>query len=69
LETEKKDFREVKDKNKDGRLDIKEVEQWIFPESEDYVVEEVHHLLAEADADQVCLGLSLCRIRLPSLLS
>ncbi|KAK2143849.1 hypothetical protein LSH36_807g00115 [Paralvinella palmiformis] len=62
LETEKKDFREVKDKNKDGRLDIKEVEQWIFPESEDYMVEEVHHLLAEADADQFQTHLLICDV-------
>lgn len=52
LKDEKKNFTEVHDKNKDGKLDADEVKQWIFPAEEDYLKQEAKHLIEEADANK-----------------
>jgi len=49
LKGERDQFTETHDKNRDGKLDMAEVKEWILPH--DYVTSEVKHLLKEADAD------------------
>jgi len=51
IQEEKKNFTEVHDTNKDGKLDAEEVKRWIFPAEEDYLDDEAQHLLKEADAN------------------
>lgn len=50
LATEREDFREQKDKNKDGKMDKQEVLAWILPSNEHD--NEARHLIAESDANK-----------------
>lgn len=50
LADERKQFTESRDKNKDGKLDKKEVLDWILPD-ENNAEMEAQHLLRQADAD------------------
>ena len=45
VETEKKSFQEVKDKDGDGYLDHEELAAWIIPMETEYSVEEAKHLI------------------------
>jgi len=51
LKEERKNFTEIHDTNKDGKLDVDEVKRWIFPPEEDYLTGEATHLIKEADAN------------------
>uniref|UniRef100_A0A672GIJ2 Reticulocalbin-3 n=1 Tax=Salarias fasciatus TaxID=181472 RepID=A0A672GIJ2_SALFA len=52
VDQERSQFAEHRDQNKDGKLDQKEVLDWIFPDV-DHVALEAQHLIHEADVDQV----------------
>lgn len=49
VEEERKQFKEFRDKNADGKLDRQEVEEWILPQDFDHSEVEVRHLIGEAD--------------------
>ncbi|XP_029969032.1 calumenin-A-like [Salarias fasciatus] len=51
VDQERSQFAEHRDQNKDGKLDQKEVLDWIFPDV-DHVALEAQHLIHEADVDQ-----------------
>jgi len=52
VEEERKQFKEFRDKNGDGKLDRQEVEDWILPQDFDHSDVETRHLIAEADENQ-----------------
>ena len=55
VQEERDDFTLERDHNGDGKLDRKEITDWVLPnEDEDYVKEEAAHLLKEADDNEVC---------------
>lgn len=49
--TEKKQFSEFRDMNKDGFLDANEVSHWILPTEVDHADNEARHLIHETDKD------------------
>ncbi|KAG9264137.1 reticulocalbin-3 isoform X1 [Astyanax mexicanus] len=51
VNTEKKQFSEFRDVNKDGFLDASEVAQWILPGDVDHADIEAKHLIHETDRD------------------
>lgn len=51
VKTEKQQFKDYRDKNKDGKMDKEEVAAWILPPEYDHIDSEAKHLIAEADAD------------------
>ena len=54
IESEKKQFKELRDKNGDGRLDRAEILDWIIPDDSNSAnEEEAKHLLTESDANGV----------------
>lgn len=56
--SEKKQFKEFRDKNADGKMDKKEVADWILPPDFDHVSSEAQHLLKESDENQVRFHIS-----------
>ncbi|XP_068448857.1 calumenin-A-like [Clinocottus analis] len=52
VKEERKQFSEVRDKNKDGKMDREETREWILPSDSDQTVTEAKHLLQETDANQ-----------------
>ena len=55
MRDELKKFNEERDTNKDGRMDADEIKAWVIPDFNGSIVEEVKHLMKEADHDKVCL--------------
>lgn len=53
VETERQQFAEVRDKNKDGKMDKEETLDWILPSDYDHAETEAKHLLHESDANEV----------------
>lgn len=53
VKTEREQFTEFRDQNKDGRMDKDETRDWILPSDYDHAEAEAKHLLYESDADQV----------------
>jgi len=51
VDEERKQFKEFRDKNGDGKLDRQEVEDWILPQDFDHSDVETRHLISEADSD------------------
>lgn len=51
VKTEKQQFSEHRDKNKDGYMDLEEVKEWIIPADFDHSEAESKHLINEADSD------------------
>ncbi|CAG2112217.1 unnamed protein product [Medioppia subpectinata] len=49
---EKDQFREIRDKNKDGFMDREEIREWIIPPDYDHSEAEAKHLIREADTNQ-----------------
>jgi len=49
VEEERKQFKEFRDRNGDGKLDRQEVEEWILPQDFDHSDVETRHLIGEAD--------------------
>jgi len=52
VETEKEQFKEYRDKDKDGKLNLEEVKDWIIPPDYDHTDSETKHLIFEADVDK-----------------
>ncbi|PAA94167.1 hypothetical protein BOX15_Mlig000851g1 [Macrostomum lignano] len=52
VKTERETFSNVRDKNKDGRLDQAEIASWIVPEDYNHVEAETRHLMSQADTDK-----------------
>lgn len=53
VRTEREQFAESRDRNKDGRLDRDEVKNWIMPDDYDHSKAEARHLIYMADTDKV----------------
>lgn len=58
LASEREQFAEFRDKNKDGKMDREETLDWILPSGYDNAEAEAKHLVHEADADEVSTGLT-----------
>lgn len=54
VKTEREQFTEFRDKNKDGKMDKEETRDWILPSDYDHAEAEAKHLVYESDADKVC---------------
>lgn len=54
VKTEREQFTEFRDKNKDGKMDKEETRDWILPNDYDHADAEAKHLVYESDADKVC---------------
>ncbi|XP_054480992.1 calumenin-A [Anoplopoma fimbria] len=52
VESERQQFSEFRDKNKDGKMDKEETLDWILPLDYDHAEAEAKHLLHESDANQ-----------------
>jgi len=52
VKTEKEQFQNFRDKNKDGHMDQEEVADWILPPDYDHVSSETQHLIMESDVDK-----------------
>uniref|UniRef100_UPI002953DA6F reticulocalbin-3-like n=1 Tax=Panthera onca TaxID=9690 RepID=UPI002953DA6F len=52
VRTEREQFRDFRDLNKDGRLDGSEVGHWVLPPAQDQPLVEANHLLHESDTDK-----------------
>nr|CAB3227493.1 calumenin-B-like [Phallusia mammillata] len=52
VETERQQFTEFRDKNKDGKMDLEEVKQWILPDDYNHAEAEAKHLIYESDDDK-----------------
>lgn len=53
VKTEREQFTEFRDKNKDGKMDKEETRDWILPNDYDHAEAEAKHLVYESDADKV----------------
>jgi len=51
VKTEREQFAENRDKNKDGKMDADEVKDWILPPEDDHVISEAKHLIKESDSN------------------
>ena len=52
VQTEREQFRDFRDLNKDGKLDGSEVGHWVLPPAQDQPLVEANHLLHESDTDK-----------------
>lgn len=51
VKSEREQFQEFRDTNKDGFMDKEETAHWIMPDDFDHVTSEAKHLISESDAD------------------
>lgn len=52
VETEKHQFKQFRDKDQDGKLNLEEVRHWILPDDYNHAEAEARHLVYEADDDK-----------------
>lgn len=52
--TEREQFSDFRDLNKDGKMDKDEIQHWILPQDYDHALAEARHLVYESDVDKVC---------------
>ncbi|XP_078286821.1 reticulocalbin-3 isoform X2 [Rhinoraja longicauda] len=52
VKNEQEQFKQYRDINKDGKMDMSEVERWILPNDYDHSMAEAKHLIHESDKDQ-----------------
>ena len=52
VESEKQQFRDYRDKDGDGKLDVAEVRDWILPHDYNHTEAEAKHLIYESDNDK-----------------
>ncbi|XP_025900100.1 calumenin isoform X1 [Nothoprocta perdicaria] len=52
VKTEREQFVEFRDKNRDGRMDKEETKDWILPTDYDHAEAEARHLVYESDRDK-----------------
>lgn len=55
VKTEQKQFKDIRDKDKDGFLDREEIRAWLFPTDYDHIESELKHLMSETDDDKASL--------------
>lgn len=55
MKTEREQFTEFRDKNKDGKMDKEETRDWILPMDYDHAEAEAKHLVYESDTDKVLI--------------
>lgn len=53
VKTERQQFRDHRDLNKDGKMDGSEISHWIHPHDYDHTDLEAKHLIYESDKDKV----------------
>ncbi|TSM20268.1 Reticulocalbin-1 [Bagarius yarrelli] len=53
VKTERDQFSDFRDLNKDGRMDLEEIRHWILPQDYDHAQAEARHLLHESDTDKL----------------
>ena len=53
MSSEREQFNNYRDKDKDGKLNKKEVGDWVLPEDFDHANAEAKHLIYEADVNKV----------------
>ncbi len=53
VESERDQFHKHRDKNDDGKLDRKELGDWVLPADFDHADAEAKHLIYEADTNKV----------------
>ena len=56
VKTERIQFTEHRDLNKDGKLDPAEVGQWILPSDQNHVTTETNHLMEQTDMNKVLVS-------------
>lgn len=57
VKTEREQFSDFRDLNKDGKMDQDEIRHWIMPQDYDHAQAEARHLVYESDQDKVlCLS-------------
>lgn len=54
--SEREQFNDFRDLNKDGKLDKEEIRHWIVPQDYDHAQAEARHLVYESDKNKVALG-------------
>lgn len=58
VKSEREQFTNYRDKNKDGKMDKTEVMDWIIPADYDHSLAEAKHLMFEGDENKVVTPLS-----------
>lgn len=58
VKTEREQFVEFRDKNRDGKMDKEETKDWILPSDYDHAEAEARHLVYESDQNKVGGALS-----------
>lgn len=53
VRTEREQFQQFRDKDKDGAMNRAEVGEWILPADYDHAIAEAKHLIFESDGDKV----------------
>lgn len=53
IKTEREQFSDFRDLNKDGKMDQDEIRHWIMPQDYDHAQAEARHLVYESDQDKV----------------
>lgn len=53
VRTEREQFSDFRDLNKDGKMDQDEIRHWIMPQDYDHAQAEARHLVYESDQDKV----------------
>lgn len=53
VRTEREQFSDFRDLNKDGKMDQDEIRQWVMPQDYDHAQAEARHLVYESDQDKV----------------
>lgn len=52
IKTEREQFSDFRDLNKDGKMDLDEIRHWIMPQDYDHAEAEARHLVYESDQDK-----------------
>ena len=60
VKTEREQFSDFRDLNKDGKMDMEEIRHWIMPQDYDHAQAEARHLVYESDQDKVRSAASTC---------
>lgn len=53
IKTEREQFADFRDLNKDGKMDLDEIRHWIMPQDYDHAQAEARHLVYESDQNMV----------------
>ncbi|KAJ8272317.1 hypothetical protein COCON_G00111760 [Conger conger] len=52
VKTERDQFSDFRDMNKDGKMDMEEIRRWILPQDYDHALSEARHLVYESDLNK-----------------